>query len=228
MASCSRDKEIKIFKIKDDKYEILQTLKYHTDSVYKIIELKNKNLVSCSLDSSIIFYSKDNLEYKKYYKISTNGGCSFVIQIKDNEICYSEHKNYTICFFDLQENKIKASISNINKYNGYKAYFIMITKDLLLIPGKNEISIVNVDQYRFVRVIEVPDSSWICGVCFLNKNMIVTGDYSEIIKQWRIEGDNLILVSKKEKVHNNDINVLLNLGNGYIVSGSDDYSIKIW
>ena len=33
--------------------------------VYKIIELKNKTLVSCSDDSSIIFYLKDNNEYKK-------------------------------------------------------------------------------------------------------------------------------------------------------------------
>ena len=62
----------------------------------------------------------------------------------------------------------------------------------------------------------------------LNKNMILTGDYAEIIRQWKIEGDNLILVSKKENAHDGTINVLLNLGNGFIASGSDDYSIKIW
>ena len=126
------------------------------------------------------------------------------------------------------EKKIKAALSNINKYNGYRAFFIMITKDLLLIPGENKISIINVNQYRLVRVIEVSGSSSICGVCILNKNMILTGDYSEIIRQWRIEGDNLVLFSKKEKTNNNDINVLLNMGNGYIASGSDDKSIKIW
>ena len=90
----------------------------------------------------------------------------------------------------------------------------MISKDLLLIPGENKIPIVNVYQYRIVRIIEVPGASWICGVCLLNKNMLLIGDYEEIIRQWRIEGDNLILVSKKEKTHDSDINVLLNLGNG--------------
>ena len=50
----------------------------------------------------------------------------------------------------------------------------------------------------------------------------------EIIRQWKIEGDNLILVSKKEKAHGNDINVLLNIGNGFIASGSEDKTIKIW
>ena len=63
----------------------------------------------------------------------------------------------------------------------------------------------------------------------LNKNMLLTGDSSSYtLRQWKIEGDNLILVSKKEKAHDNRINVLLNIGNGFIVSGSDDNSIKIW
>ena len=62
----------------------------------------------------------------------------------------------------------------------------------------------------------------------LNKNMLLTGDASNAIKQWKIEGDNLILISKKENTHNNDISVLLNIGNGFIASGSDDASIKIW
>ena len=37
-----------------------------------------------------------------------------------------------------------------------------------------------------------------------------------------------ILVSKKEKAHDGYINVLLNLGNGFIASGSDDKTINIW
>ena len=87
----------------------------------------------------------------------------------------------------------------------------MIKKDLLLIPGYNQISIINTDQHNLVRKIEVPDSSWICGVCMLNKNTLLTGDYSYTLRQWKIEGDNLILVSKKEKAH--DIYILLLLDN---------------
>ena len=228
LASCSEDKSIKLFNIKEKEYEVIQTLNYHTSSVYKIIELKNKTLASCSEDSSIIFFLKDNLEYKKDYKLSTNGSCSSIIQTKDNEICYSENNNNSICFFDLLERKVKATISNISKINGPREWIIMMTKDLLLIPGDNKLSIINVNYYKLVRIIDVPGASWICGVCLLNQNMLLTGDYGEIIRQWRIEGDNLILVSNKEKTHDNDINVLLNLGDGHIASGSDDNSIKIW
>ena len=58
--------------------------------------------------------------------------------------------------------------------------------------------------------------------------MLLTGDSKGIIRQWRIEGDNLILISKKEKAHDYGIFGLLNLGNGYIASGSFDKTIKIW
>ena len=104
----------------------------------------------------------------------------------------------------------------------------MITKELLVIPGKNKISIINVHEYKLIRIIEVPNSSWIYGICMLNKNMLLTGDRSKVIRQWKIEGDNLILISKKESAHDGDINVLLNLGDGHIASGSDDKTIKIW
>ena len=103
----------------------------------------------------------------------------------------------------------------------------MMTKELLLIPGENKISIINVYQYRLVRIIDVSGSNMIRGVCMLNKDMLVTGDCSKVIRQWRIEGDNLILISQKENSHDDNINYLLNIEDGHIISGAND-SIKIW
>ena len=57
----------------------------------------------------------------------------------------------------------------------------MIKKDLLFIPWENQISIINTEHYKLVRIVEVPESSWICGVCLLNKNIILTGDCSKVI-----------------------------------------------
>jgi len=231
IASCSFDKTIKLFNIKRNNYNILQTLNDHTSSVYKIIELKNKYLVSCSTDKSIIFYLKDNNKYKKEYHISTNGPCLCINEIKENEICYSEQINYdpnnnNICFYNINERKIKSSISNISKID--ISPFIMISKELLFIPGKNKISLIDINYYELIREIKVPDSDWIYGACMLNENIILTGDGKSTIREWKIEGDNLILISKKEKAHNNWILTLLNIGNGYIASGSYDKLIKIW
>ena len=183
LVSCSYDKTIKIYNIKGVQYELLQTLNYHKSYVYKILELKNKALVSCSDDSSIIFYLKDNKEYKKNYQISTNGSCSSIIQTKDNEICYSENNNSAICFYDILERKIKSTISNISKYNRLREWIIMMKKGLLLIPGENQLSIINTNEYKLIRIIDVSYVKKITGVCLLNKDMLFTGDESKIIRQ---------------------------------------------
>ena len=103
----------------------------------------------------------------------------------------------------------------------------MISKELLLIPGEKKISIIDINKYALRKVIEVPDSSWLCGACRLNNNYVLTADDSKII-QWKIEKDNLIFVSQKGKAHDGWINFLLNLGDGHIASVSDDNTIKIW
>ena len=93
---------------------------------YKIIELKNKSLASCSSDKSIIFYIKDNNNnYIQDYNITTNEPCCTVIQTKDNEICYSEANGSAICFYDLIKRKIKLKMNSINP-NGliYKNFTI--------------------------------------------------------------------------------------------------------
>ena len=62
----------------------------------------------------------------------------------------------------------------------------------------------------------------------LNKNMLLTCEEKRAIRQWKIDEDNLILISEKENAHDDIIFTLLNIGNGFIASGSSDNSIKIW
>ena len=231
LASCSKDKKIKLFSIKDNQYKILQTLNYHTDLVLKLIELKNKSLISCSEDNSIIFYNKDNNNnYVKDYKLNTNYLCRSVIQTKENEICYSEYdfSKETIYFYDLIQKKIISKLNDINTNSYNNRGFMMINKELLFIPGINKISIININEYNLIRIIDVPNSSSIVGTCMLNENILLTGDVNGIIRQWKIEGDNLILISIKEKAHNSIIYSLINIGDGHIASASFDKTIKIW
>ena len=147
-------------------------MNYHEREVFKIIELTNKNLASCSHDKSIIFFIKDKSSYKKHYKLSTNGTCSSLIQTKDSEICYSEfiNNNYNICFFDYNQKQIKKSLPNINCNTYTFRTFNMITKILLIVGGSNKISIININKYNLVREIDVPNSN-IFGFCRINKNI---------------------------------------------------------
>ena len=227
LASCSRDGTINLFRINNVKYEKIQTLNYHTNKVYKIIELKNNLLASCSEDRNIIFYKQDKEKYIKDFHISTDKPSFYLIQTKEDEICYSDNED-SIFFYDLIEKKIKTSLSNLNKTkNCNRTWFLMMSKDLLVIPGNKQLTIVDVNKIIIKNIIETPGINY--GVCLFNKKLLFTGDNSGAIFQWKIEDNNLIFVSKKEKAHNYcSINVLINMGNNYIVSGSDDYSIKIW
>ena len=228
LVSCSNDHTINIYNINENEYTIIQTLNEHKNMVKKIIELKNKQLVSCSWDKSIIFYNRNNNEYKKDYSISTIGVNGPIIQIKDNEICYYERNDDTICFFNFIKKNIIKKINNISVTGYIFDNLLMISKDLLVITGENKISIINVDSYNLIRTLKVDNSGLIYAVCMLNKNMILIGDQNRRITQWKIENSHLKLIYKKENAHDDKIYTLSKLGNGLILSGSADKSIKIW
>ena len=213
LVSCSEDNTIKIYKINENKYEIIQTLTYHTNWVNKIIELNNKQLVSCSFDHSIIFYTKDGP----------------IIQTKDNEICYYED-NKTLCFYDITNKKISTKLNGINASFYNFDSLLMISKDLLLITGKNQITIINVNSYELAKIIDVSNSGLIFTACLLNNNMILTSDENKRIIQWKLKdnGNDLELISKKENAHDGDIYTLTKLGNGLILSAGYDQCVKIW
>ena len=227
LASCSDDNTIKIFNIKNNNYEVVETLKYHKGGIIKIIELTNKkNLISCSDDYSFIVYSKDKNKYIKDYSIKTSGPCNCIIQTKENEICYHENDfNNSICFYDLFKRKKINKIDFLSEL-GYNS-FNMITKDLLFIIGGENISIINVNQHKIIRRINIPDTYNISAFCLLNENLLLIGDDKGRIKKWRIKGDNLELISTKENVHDNFITVLMKIEDGYILSGSADGEIAI-
>ena len=228
LASCSLDQTIKLFDITENKYKVIQNLNYHKSEVCQIIELNNKNLVSCSYDSTILFYSKENNEYIINFKISTNGSCSNLVETKENEICYSEGNiDKSICFFDFLEKKNLTKINNIADTLLYSSK--MITKSLLLIGGFEILFIINVNTHNLINKIDVSNSEYITNICILNKNILLTSDSNSKIKQWKIEGDNLTLISKKGKLHEKKwINTLLNLGDGHFISGGGDGVINYW
>ena len=228
LASCSEDKTIKIYDIGLKTYKVIQTLKDHTGWVSKIIELNNKQLVSCSKDKTLIFYNKDKdgIKYKKDFSITTNGWNGPVIQTKDNEICYYESNEDTICFYDFIKKKTNKTMSNITvtAFNS----LLMLTKELLLICRYNKITVMNVYTYNIVRSIDVPDSDWISSVIRFNKDQIVTADENKRIILWKIEGDNLRMITKNDKAHDGCIFSLTKLPNGTILTGGLDCSAKIW
>ena len=105
---------------------------------------------------------------------------------------------------------------------------MIITKDILLITGKNKLSLINIDTYTLIRVIDLSDHGYIFSACMLNEKMLIIAGQNKSIIQWKIEGDNLKFISKKENAHDGAICTLSKIGNGHILSGGADKFVKIW
>ena len=224
----ANDNTIKLYSINGNTYKVMQVLKDHTSGVTKVLELNNNKLVSCSYDKTIIFYFKDNNEYVNDFKIDTKGDNGPIIQTKNNEICYFESDNSALCFFDLNERKKITKINNISVTHNTYDSLLMISNDLLFAAGENKLTIININSHSIIRSIDSSGSGWIRVACLINNDMIITGDDNHKIIQWKIEGDNLRLISKKENAHDISIIIIKKLENGLIISGDSDGIVKVW
>ena len=213
-----------IIELKEPIYKI----KYHKYYISCSTVLNDGRFAIGSNDNSIIIYYNDNNEYKKEYSFATNGPNGPILETNDNEICYSEVDNNSICFYDILTKKIIGQINNISITSNIFDSLLMISKDLLLVTGNSVISIININSHNLIRTIDVPGSNYIYSACLLNKDTVLTSDYNKRIIQWKIEEDNLNLISKKENAHDGEIYTLLKLPNGLFLSGSRDKFVKIW
>ena len=131
-------------------------------------------------------------------------------------------------FFDLQERKNITKINNISVSNNFLDSLLMMSDDLLLVAGSNKLTIININSHNIIRSIDVSGSGYIWSTCLLKNDIILTGDNNHRIIQWRIQNDNLVLISKKENAHDTCIYVLKKIGNGLIMSGDGNGEVKIW
>ena len=104
----------------------------------------------------------------------------------------------------------------------------MMSKDSLLIAGENKLTIVNINSHSIIRTIDSSGSSWIKDACLINNDMIITGDDNHKIMQWKIEGNNLRLISKKDNAHDSSIRIIKKLENDLIIYGDSAGIVKVW
>ena len=67
----------------------------------------------------------------------------------------------------------------------------------------------------------------VCGICMLNSNVIITGGENGIIREWTIQGDNLILELESPKIVNEFTYSIVKMKNGHFASCNENKTIKI-
>jgi len=231
LLSCSHDdKTMKEYKLNENNtYQVLSTVNVGEDKdnyPRQIVELEN-NEIGLIAENNIIFYLNINNKLDEDFKIKSNdnqiGQYYEMLPVKPGELVITGNKD-KIQFFELNTRKLK-EIININRDIRWKGIVLcMINERCLCVGGANKITLI--DVYNKNIISEVEESGTHRCLYKLNDNILLIGKDSDIT-QWRINGNNLTFVNKKEKAHQDAIREIIRFNN-FLISCSDDNSIKIW
>jgi len=230
LVSCSNDdKKMNVYKINENNnYKLISQVDAGKDNCpYQIQELENGEIGLVAYNS-IIFYLNINNKLDEDFNIKFDdnqiGHFLEMLPVKKGELVLCGEKD-KIQFFELNSRKLK-EIININRDIHWRAskLLCMINERCLCVGGKNKITLIDIYNKNIIREIE-ESGAHIC-LYKLNDNILLTGKGNDIT-QWKINDNNLTLVCKKEKAHQNTINEIIGFNN-LIISCSDDHSIKVW
>ena len=231
LLSCSRnDKTMNEYKLNENNtYQVLSTVNVGQDNYPRqIVELEN-NEIGLVAYNHIIFYLNINNKLDEDFKIKSDdnqiGVFCEMLPVKPGELVIAGAKD-KIQFFELNTRKLK-EIININRDIHWTPnnLLCMMNERCLCVGGANKITII--DVYNKNIISEVEENGVNRCLYKLNDNILLTGKNNGDITQWRINGNNLTFVNKKEKAHQNYINEIIRFNNS-IISCSYDHSIKIW
>lgn len=227
------DGSIKIYELLENyKYLCLQTIKEHTARVHKLRVLDNddKRFMTCSDDCTIKFYFKDKNYYKNDYTYKDDIYIFNILRTREGEIAYLGYNSNSsyVKFYDLESRIIISSSNTKKQYNGLTDNMYKLNDKYLLVGATNSVLIFDVNQHKQIREIESKNSNYVTSFLKLDEKYLLSVDYAGNIKQWIIDEDNLILEKEKNKSHNGQIRMVRKNKDGFIITCSDDKSIKIW
>ena len=238
IASCSNDNFIVINKLSRDNksYKEIQKIE-NTSCVYKIIEI-NKILISCNCESIDIWINNpQNNLYENYESIKIGKNIYGLLQIND-KLFVAHIAMSTLHFYNIDNFTLIKELNNIptRLYNN----LTLINNDILCIGSTEQIYLVSISKMDIIKIVNVekcgieclcilPNNTLLCGVTITGNNLPY---YSFIQFKLNNENDDLIEISRKDKVHGwtiYDLKYIIINGQYKIASsGSMDCKIKIW
>ena len=247
--------KIIIFKIIENEQSLIKNFliiqelksKNNNSNINKVIEIKNKNaLISCD-NNNLILYKKNNLNelYNEIKNIKINEEIKNINYINENIFCIIQPENESVTFYDvedLNDNNLvikniqtefgRYNVKNVEKYNcvfiaGLFGIYTISTVKYAIISFFLLNERISCIDYDFI------NNYLICGSIKKNSN---NKNYNLIlfnIKQEKSENNTFdeINIFEKERinnVHHDDIIVIQNSRDGFILTGSNDKTIKIW
>lgn len=177
LASCSWDKTIKIFDIKNN-FHCDITIDQHSESVNSICQIENGKLISCSWDKTI----------KIFTLFESSFHCDYTIQ--------NTHNDWVYKIIPLTKNRFASCGNEIKIWNSTYPYNLIQTlvgyseiksiiqlkeKEILISGGSDStIRIWNLINYKVEKFIQGISCCWAFSIIELDDNKIMSGGEKKI------------------------------------------------
>ena len=223
MISCPRDKTIRLYEISNESYKTINVIQENS-SAWKMKELQSEKLISTMSNGDIKIWQKKNNTLENEFTLE-NGSYSYdILEIRKNEVVALSGN--IINFYDLNKRDKIKSLSGFESFYGSTGRkFCKANDELLLVCGRNNLFLVDLQAYQLISKIECNS---IITLYKLSNDYILSGQANGDIKQWKCNGRKVTLHSYKKDAHNSgNIMSMFSLRN-YFISADDRGAIKIW
>ena len=227
---------MKIIKlIGEDKYQIDQILEGHKDSVHKIIEIKQHELISISSDGIMkiwILNNKNKFECIKTITFQNSESHCNILRLNENEFVTSSYGDKCLKFWNSNDYSNISTINNIETYEYAWNNMCLLESDLLCVGGYNSkgFYLIKISTHQLIKNIIGPKIIYSINECLdgLFLCSIVDKKGNNCLVKYKYEEEDLKKVVEKEKAHHKNIFSCVELNDGKIASGGEDCLIKLW
>jgi len=216
----SNKKNIKEYKITSKYYQLINIFYENITTIYKLIELKNENLLTCTLDGNINIWKKSyNNEYNVLYSNCLTDYCYDILEIRTNILAICE--NIVIKIFDLNYYYTIYKIDLRDKAKN----FCLLNNNILLVNESTIFEIIDLNNICIIKNIKKKLNEK-NNIYVKNNNIFISNEFG--INHYIYYNNELILKHYKNKMHNNYINYINILNDNTLITIGKDNLIKIW
>ena len=234
--SSSEDETIKIIKLTDNntKYNLIDIINDNHDFIIQSIEISNGNIVSITSKRTLKFYELNKNKKYECFKLIDKSGITFLMELPNKNLISASYIEKNIKFWNIENYSITQIMNNISIIKSME-FMSMLTENLLGIVAE-KFYVIDIENKKLIKKINIYKGHIECFIKLNNNTLLfgIEGDFSlkgnnYHFNQYKLneKGDNLELISIKEKVHNTGINYMIQGKNGEILSCSEQ-RIKVW
>jgi len=241
---------IRLSKDESSSYDLVQKLNGKNDSynINKVIEIKEKNyLISCDKNNLIIFAKNGETNlYEENNFINIDSEVKCLEAIDENIFVTLEPEKECVIFYDIENNNNIFVISNIKSAFGRYVISYLKQYNCIFVTGRQGIYLISTEKYELITFFKV--NEWIssisydyyndyliCGTWKKNPfneqkkyNLIIYEIAEENLENKTLDSMNIREVDRKDNVHSHDIVVIKPTKEGFILTGSNDRTVKVW